>query len=234
MSTRRRPVTSEENRAAADEASLPLHRAPNAAGGGVGDGIIDSVLPLRLELPSWPAWMGPISFFATVGISIWFVPWLTSVILGLAVFILVEATLYHYKPTWLRPTTVIEPTADFTKHWFDQIGSWVAAAFDVAWWLDVVWRFLRRVLPLDAIWTATVTLLSALLKLITSPLGILVGFMRRITSSSNPVLSVIVIGLVGSYTVSCILSGDAPWNHWKSFVGPIKALWLGILAKKSM
>lgn len=161
---------------------------------------------------SAPSWIGPVSFVATVAASITFIPVAWAFIIGFAVFVCVEAALAKYKSTWYRPTTVLEPVGAYAGRVFDNVGNLVAASFDVAWWLDVVWTFLRHILPLDALWTATVKLITVLITVIFSPVKLVIGFMRRLAQSRNPMLSAsLLLALLGIAAV-CVVHHKMPWE----------------------
>jgi len=160
----------------------------------------------------YPNWIGPVSFLATVAVSIVFVPAAWAFILGFAVFVAVEAGLDKYRSSWYRPTTIIDPVATKAHTAFDNIGTFFGAAFDVAWWLDVLWTFLRRILPLDALWTATVELITVLFKMVSSPIALLVGFARRLVQSRTPVLSITLLLASIFLVATCIVQQKMPWQ----------------------
>jgi hypothetical protein len=165
--------------------------------------------PLTLEIAPW---IGPVSFVGTVGVSIWFIPAAWAIIVGFAVFVIVEATLATYKSNWLRPTTILEPTAKLGHRWFDRAGAGVAAAFDIAWWLDILWEFLRRILPLDTLWTATVQLITALFQVATIPFSFIIGIARGLVSSRTPVASLLLCLLAIAVVAVSIGYNEPPWR----------------------
>jgi hypothetical protein len=186
----------------------------------------DQTTPQLEQLPvgGIATWIGPVSFTSTVAFSIWFIPVAWAFFLGFAIFVIVEASLATYKATWLRPSTIIQPVADTGHRWFDRLGAGVAAIFDVVWWLDAFWTFLRRILPLDTLWGATVQLITVIIHLITVPVSFVVGIARGIVNSRNPGLSVILCFLAIALVSHSIYQQIAPWEVVYSIITQIIAV----------
>lgn len=172
----------------------------------------DDHAPEPVHVDTWPRWIGPTSFVATVLLSLRFVPIAPAFILGFAAFVLVEATMAYLRPQWYRPSTLLKPAAETSERTFQSVGQWLVVIADVGWWVPECWAFLRRILPLDALWRATLDLLQYTAHLAVSPLKVIVGIARGIHGMSNPLVSLTVILLLAASVVQWWRGGPQPWQ----------------------
>lgn len=145
-----------------------------------------------------PAWSGPVAFFATATVALVFVPALRIIIALFAVIVAIETTVRLRRPNWYRPTTLIEPISRHAQRIFDSLGAGLAKALDLIWLSQQFWRFLRWLLPVQAIWQAVRELLVLLTGIVTAPVHILIGWARQVSRASSPALVAVMTLVVAS------------------------------------